>query len=97
MMSKEYILAFLKAHKDELYQKYSVTKLGLFGSYAKGNATNESDVDVIVQLAKPNLLTLAALQQELQESFNVPVDVIRLRDTMNPFLKSQINKEAIYV
>ena len=64
MMSKEYILAFLQAHKDELYQKYSVTKLGLFGSYAKGNATSESDVDVIVQLAKPNLLTLSALQQE---------------------------------
>ncbi len=97
MISKEYILAFLQAHKDELYQKYSVTKLGLFGSYAKGNATSESDVDVIVQLAKPNLLTLSALQQELQESFKVPVDVIRLRETMNPFLKSQINKEAIYV
>lgn len=97
MMSKKYILAFLQAHKDELYQKYSVTKLGLFGSYAKGNATRESDVDVIVQLAKSNILTLSALQQELQESFKVPVDVIRLRETMNPFLKSQINKEAIYI
>jgi len=97
MMSKEFVLAFLQAHKDELYQKYSVTKLGLFGSYAKGNATSESDVDVVVQLAKPNLLILSALQQELQESFKVPVDVIRLRDAMNPFLKSQINNEAIYV
>ncbi len=97
MMSKEEILAFLHAHKDELFQKYSVTKLGLFGSYAKGNATKESDVDVVVQLAKPNLLTLCALQQELQESFKIPVDVIRLRDTMNPFLKSQITNEAIYV
>lgn len=96
-MNKEDILAFLYAHKDELYQKYSVTKLGLFGSYAKGDATSESDVDVVVQLAKPNLLTLSALQQELQESFKIPVDVIRLRDTMNPFLKSQILKEAIYV
>jgi len=96
-MNKEYVLAFLQAHKDELYQKYSVTKLGLFGSYAKGNATSESDIDVVVQLAKPNLLTLSALKQELQESFKVPVDVIRLRDTMNPFLKSQINEEAIYI
>jgi len=69
-MNKEYVLAFLQAHKDELYQKYSVTKLGLFGSYAKGNATSESDIDVVVQLAKPNLLTLSALKQELQESFN---------------------------
>jgi len=96
-MNKEYVLAFLQAHKDELYQKYSVTKLGLFGSYAKGNATSESDIGVVVQLAKPNLLTLSALKQELQESFKVPVDVIRLRDTMNPFLKSQINEEAIYI
>ena len=97
MMTKEDILVFLRAHKDELYQKYSVTKLGLFGSYAKGNATHESDVDVVVQLAKPNLLALSALQQELQESLKIHVDVIRLRETMNPFLKDQISQEAIYV
>lgn len=97
MMTKEEILAFLHAHKNELYQKYSVTKLGLFGSYAKGNATHESDVDVVVQLAKPNLLALSALQQELQESLKIHVDVIRLRETMNPFLKDQISQEAIYV
>jgi predicted nucleotidyltransferase len=96
-MTKEDILVFLRAHKDELYQKYSVTKLGLFGSYAKGEATGESDVDIVVQLAKPNLLLLSALQQELQEFFKMPVDVIRLRETMNPFLKDQINQEAIYV
>ena len=96
-MTKEDILVFLRAHKDELYQKYSVTKLGLFGSYAKGNATKESDVDVVVQLAKPNLLALSALQQELQESLKIHVDVIRLRETMNPFLKDQISQEAIYV
>lgn len=96
-MTKEDILVFLRAHKDELYQKYSVTKLGLFGSYAKGNATHESDVDVVVQLAKPNLLALSALQQELQESLKIHVDVIRLRETMNPFLKDQISQEAIYV
>jgi predicted nucleotidyltransferase len=96
-MSREDILSFLLTHKDELYQKYSVTRIGLFGSYAKGTATPESDVDVIVQLDKPNLLTLSAIRQELQESFKTPVDVIRLRDTMNPFLKQQIAQEAIYV
>ena len=59
--------------------------------------TKESDVDVVVQLAKPNLLVLSALQQELQESLKIHVDVIRLRETMNPFLKDQISQEAIYV
>jgi len=96
-MTKEDILTFLREHKDELNQKYAVTQIGLFGSYAKDKATKDSDVDVIVQLDKPNLLVLSAIRQELQEAFNTPVDVIRLRDTMNPFLKNQIAKEAIYV
>ena len=96
-MSREDILSFLQTHKNELYQKYSVTKIGLFGSYAKGTATKESDVDVIVQLDRPNLLILSAIRQELQENFKTPVDVIRLSDTMNPFLKQQILEEAIYV
>lgn len=96
-MRREDILSFLQTHKDEFYQKYSVTKIGLFGSYAKGTTTKESDIDVIVQLDKPNLLTLCAIRQELQETFKIPVDVIRLRVTMNPFLKEQITKEAIYV
>lgn len=96
-MNREDILSFFQTHKDELYQKYSVTKIGLFGSYAKGTACSDSDVDVIVQLDKPNLLTLSAIRQELQETFNIPVDVVRFRETMNPFLKQQITQEAIYV
>ena len=44
IMTKQEILTYLFEHKDEFYKKFSITKLGLFGSYARGDATEESDI-----------------------------------------------------
>ena len=40
------ILNFLRSHKEEFRQKFGITKLGLFGSYARGEATKDSDIDI---------------------------------------------------
>lgn len=96
-MTKTEILMFLKEHKQELSEKFGLTKIGLFGSYARDEATEESDIDIVVELKRPNLLILSNLQQTLKELLHKSVDVIRLREKMNPYLKQQINKDAIYV
>jgi predicted nucleotidyltransferase len=59
--------------------------------------TDDSDVDVVVVLAKPDLLTLVGIKQELEGILERQVDIVRYRDRMNAFLKQRIEQEAIYV
>jgi len=49
-MNKDEIIAFLKAHKEEMRQRYGVKKIGLFGSYVRGEAKEDSDVDIAVEM-----------------------------------------------
>ncbi|MEM6838724.1 MAG: nucleotidyltransferase domain-containing protein [Cyanobacteria bacterium P01_C01_bin.120] len=72
------------------------TRLGIFGSVARGEATNTSDVDVVVEMP-PDLCSMVHLKHQLQESLQVSVDLVRYRPHMNAFLKRRIDQEAIYV
>ena len=53
MITAEDILGFLSAHKHELAAQYSVRRIGLFGSFRRGSANNDSDVDILVELDRP--------------------------------------------
>jgi predicted nucleotidyltransferase len=97
MLEKTKILNILKQYKIEHNNDYGITKIGIFGSVARDEAKDDSDVDVVVALKKPNLFTLSSIRQELEDRLKNRVDLIRLRDKMNLFLKEQITKEAIYV
>lgn len=76
---------------------YGIERLGVFGSTAQGNNEPESDVDIVVELARPDLLILVGIKQELEDILDRPVDVVRYRDNMNQFLKRRIDRKAIYV
>lgn len=97
MLTQQEILASLKEYKALKKDEYSINKLGIFGSYARGDAHEGSDIDVVVDFKKPDLLNQVGIMQELQEKFNVHVDVIALWKRMNPKLLSRIQKDAIYV
>lgn len=47
-MTREVILDFLRAHKQEMHERFGLTKIGLFGSYARGEAREDSDIDVAI-------------------------------------------------
>jgi predicted nucleotidyltransferase len=53
MIGKEEILAFLKEHKHELFSTHQLVKLGLFGSFARNEHTEKSDIDLIIEF-QPN-------------------------------------------
>ena len=91
------ILDFLSSRKAFFAQQYSVTKIGIFGSYAKGIASEESDVDVVVELEKPDLFCMIGIKQTIEEGLGVKADIVRLRDRMNQVLKQRIEQDAIYV
>ena len=77
--------------------KYSITRMGIFGSVARGEQTEDSDVDVYLETSKPSMFALVHIKDDLQTLFGCNVDIVRLRDHMDSFLRSRIEKEGIYV
>jgi hypothetical protein len=95
-MKQEAALKILREHKRELEEKYGVTRLGIFGSVARDEATDSSDVDVVVEMA-PDLFGRVSLKKELETILGAKVDLVRYWRHMNHYLKRRIDKEAHYV
>lgn len=89
--------ALLKAFKEQHAEEYHLLALGYFGSYARNEAGEQSDVDIVFETDAPNLFRTAMLRQDLEAWLGRPVDVVRLRETMNPRLRARIEREAHYV
>jgi predicted nucleotidyltransferase len=95
-MTKTEILEFLSVHKEAYARKYGVTKIGLFGSVARGEASRESDIDIFAEMP-PKFDLLVRLQEELEAGFQRRVDLVRLREKMNSRLKENILRDGLYV
>jgi uncharacterized protein len=95
--SRETVLQELRRLKPDLEQRYGVTRIGIFGSFARGEIHRDSDVDVVVEMREPDLFYMVHIKETLEESFKRPVDVIRYRGMMNRYLKARIDREAVYV
>ncbi len=96
-MERETIIEYLSAHKPEFEKKFGVIKIGLFGSYARRGNHKDSDIDIVVELEKPDLLTLVGIKQMIEEDLGIEVDVVRNRERMNSTLKKRIEQDAVYV
>lgn len=90
-------LSILKSYKDSQAGKYGITRMGIFGSVARGEQKEESDIDICYEGKAPSLLTLDKIQTELTLLFGCPVDLVRMRVSMNDYLKERIAREAVYV
>ncbi|NER37476.1 MAG: nucleotidyltransferase [Oscillatoria sp. SIO1A7] len=95
-MKRDEALAALKSQREILQTKFGVTRLGIFGSVARDEASELSDLDVVVEMA-PDLFMMVHLKEHLQDTLKVPVDIVRYRQNMNSFLKQRIDREAVYV
>lgn len=96
MKTTSEILNLLKSYKNIATSKYGLTKIGIFGSVARGEQTDESDVDVCYEGKAPSFLTLDLTQTDLEKLFGAKVDMVRVRVRMNGLLKQRIMKEGIY-
>lgn len=97
MKSTAEILEILKIYKAQYAKKYGLKRIGIFGSAARGEQTEKSDIDICYEGEAPSLLTLDYMQTELERLLGCPVDLIRIRESMNKRLKQRILKESIYV
>jgi len=96
-MKKNEVILMLKKFKENNAQKYNIDEIGIFGSLARGEERADSDIDICLKSKVADMFMLAHLKDELSEMFDRSVDIVRVRENMNPFLKNRINKEAIYV
>jgi len=94
---KNKILSTLKEITPFLSEKYGVTRIGIFGSVARDDASEQSDVDIVYEMSRPNLFTVVHLKKELERVLHCPVDLVRYRERMNPLLKKRIERDGVYV
>ena len=94
---RDEVLDILRRHKAEFADHYGVTSLGIFGSVARDEAGEKSDVDVVFETDNPNLFRTVRMKQQLEKLLCRHVDVIRWRESINPRLKARITREARYV
>jgi predicted nucleotidyltransferase len=91
------VLQIIRLHKEKFSEQYGVTKIGIFGSVAKGLTRPGSDVDVVVEMSRPDLFYLVHIKNELEEALGSDVDVLHYRKNMNRLLQKRIEQEAVYV
>lgn len=96
-MSQSEILEKLFKYKIEHQDEFMLTKIGIFGSVAKNLDTPSSDIDIVVELSKPDLFVLGNIKSDLEKEFGKSVDIVRLRENMNHFLRNRILNDVIYV
>jgi len=95
--NRETILQELRRVKPDFERRYGVTKIGIFGSIARNEIHEDSDVDVVLEMRKPDLFYMVHIKEDLEKRLKMPVDVIRYRNMMNRRLKARIDREAVYV
>ena len=97
MNKREDYLEILRRFKDEHGAEYGIISIGLFGSVARDEHTEESDVDVLVEAEEMSIYTRMGIKEKLEIMMKNEVDVIRKTKYMHPRFKTRIDREVIYV
>lgn len=93
-----------KMNRDDLFKKiffilktHDVKKIAIFGSYVRGEARPESDIDIIVEFTgRKSLLDLVGIEQELSEALGIKVDLLTEK-SISPYLIDRIKKEMVVI
>lgn len=94
MITKNDILIKLKELKPELSREYSVKEIGLFGSFSDESYSEDSDIDILVELERPIGWKYFSLEIYLEKIFGRKVDLVTknaLKDQIKENILSQVN------
>lgn len=91
------LIGRLQAVKPALNERYGVESIGIFGSYVRGEAEPESDLDVLVEFSTPpSLFQFVRMKDELSELLGVPVDLV-MKSALKPGIGAMILQEVVVV
>lgn len=97
MLSLDEIRQSLSTQKSILQKNYKINRLGIFGSYVRGEQKQESDLDILIDYEEvPSLITLIEIENHLSELLGVKVDLVT-RKGIKPQLRSYILEEVVYL
>jgi uncharacterized protein len=95
-MNREDILAILRQFKRDYAEQYGILEIGVFGSMARNEPRPDSDVDICVKTRTPDPFALVHIKESIEGLVHKRVEIVRVREKMNPVLKERIEKEAHY-
>jgi len=98
-LTAETVLQTLRQLFPTLQQQYNIKKLGLFGSYSRNQATEESDIDLLIELDPDitfGLITFCQIENTLSEKLGKKVDLV-IAENLKPSLKQNILDDVIYL
>ena len=96
MYTLDQILKILREKKPDLQKRYPISELGVFGSYVRGDFTEKSDIDILVDFNDRIGIGFIKLAHELEDSFNVRVDVVSRRGIKEKYLPF-VEKNLVHV
>lgn len=97
MQSLEQVMTGLRNLKPKLQERYPLLSISVFGSYARGEQNEESDLDLLVELGDGmTLIDFVGLQQEIGDALGLPVDLAE-KEALKPRIAPYILKEAVRV
>jgi hypothetical protein len=96
-MNRDEVIETLRAHREKLAERFGVTSLTLFGSYARGTATDSSDIDILVRFDSPaTSKSYFGVQFYLEDLFGRPVDLVTDK-ALRPRFRPYVEREAVDV
>lgn len=81
--------------RQELSERFTVKRIGVFGSFVKGYPNDKSDVDILIELAEPTFDHYMDLKFMLEETLKRPVDLV-MAEAIKPRIKPIIEQEVVY-
>ncbi len=91
------IQSILSKHKEELNKKYSVREIGVFGSYARGEQKQSSDIDILVEFEEPiGFFKFLELEEHISKILGVKVDLVT-KNALKPRIGEHILKEVVAI
>ena len=98
MLNRDNIITYLQEHKADFEDRYSINKIGLFGSFATQKNIDSSDIDIVYETSSKGLTfqELTNLENELNLKFGKNIDLIDFK-YMNPLIKRKVIQDIIYV
>ncbi|MDR3108359.1 MAG: nucleotidyltransferase domain-containing protein [Planctomycetaceae bacterium] len=87
----------LRNHKEHLSRQFGISKLGLFGSFARGDATDESDIDICFDTNDSSPFVAVHIRDTLEKIFQRRVDVVQQHRYLRPLFIKRLEQDVIYV
>jgi hypothetical protein len=89
------VIDILKSHEREIKKRFGVKRIGLFGSFARGEQKDTSDVDILVEFEEPTFDNFMNLAFFLEDLFSRRVELVT-PDSLSPYIAPYVEKEVVW-